>query len=75
MGPRMAPTHHITVRRSFELDYQRRIKSGLRQQADEEAMDQTSLELGPWPEDPTHYALKPALGGLVLILLTSTILT
>lgn len=56
------------------MDYQARIESDLRSRADDEAWQQTTLQLGTKPEDPVHYALKPTLGGGVLVALTSTIL-
>lgn len=56
------------------MDYQARTHRDLRSRADDEAWKQTTLQLGKKPEDPVHYALKPTLGGGVLVALTSMIL-
>lgn len=56
------------------LDSQERVERELTRRASEEADDLTIRQLGHIPEDPAHYALKPTLGGLVLVSITSTVL-
>ncbi|MFN3577124.1 MAG: hypothetical protein ACK4TJ_09120 [Tabrizicola sp.] len=46
----------------------------LRLRAAAEADEKTTRDLGRYPEDPVHYALKPTLGGLLLVIVTSTVL-
>lgn len=46
----------------------------LRLRAATEADEKTTRDLGRYPEDPVHYALKPTLGGLLLVFVTSAVL-
>ena len=56
------------------LDDDERLRRRLKEQVRDEATKQTTLELGPWPEDPVHYALKFVLGAGALMIVTSMIL-